>query len=163
MNGAVDPEKVYLTSSNHEWKRNAQGRIEWFGDEFEWAECRLCGTTGEDPGWNAREVKGPILTDSERVCPGVDLKILVTVSIWHPGKATEEDDGTAINKRVEIPMFEFLGWLLQPPTGIERDIVLDTLFDSLRQIVAEWKQVPKQHVENWQDAMTANRVKQRGQ
>lgn len=120
----------------HTWIRDQNGKVQLFGDEYEYAECRLCGDSSAT--WPSPED-----LDNDD-CEDLDTTIAFTVTIAHPGKATEYDDGSSVSQRVSIPLAEFM--LSSSPPGA----VIAKLAEA---VLAEFGAVQSAHAEHWARAI----------
>lgn len=134
----------------HQWRTDGDGEVKPLNEDADHpvAVCRICGTTSgclhaapDCPAIGAE----PLLDADD--CAGVDRTVVVTVSIRHPGKATEWNDRAGASMSKEIPLPELLDAVGDP--------VLDSLATMVEVISNGWRGVRTVHESAWRAAVEA--------
>lgn len=120
----------------HDWKRNGSGEIEDFGDDYPYAQCRLCGDTATIG--RASEIEADD-------CEGLDLNVTVSVCINHPGRAREYDDERAVAWTKTVSLAEVV--YARP------DVVAKAIGDAAEVITGTWRGAKTAHQPAWRTAV----------
>ena len=134
----------------HAWRTDADGEIQPLDEDADHpvAQCRICGITSgclhAQP--DCTEIGAEPRLDADD-CDGLDLSVRVSVSISHPGKATEYDDCAAVAMSELIPLSVLL--------SAKHDPVVKAIGDAVEVITGSWRGARTAHESAWRTAVEA--------
>lgn len=132
----------------HDWKRGTDGEVVPLNEDADHpvGQCRACGATSgclhADPYCSAIG-ETPGLDDDD--CEGLDLNVIVTVTIAHPGEAKEYRDQASVKMSTILPLADVM--------SAKHDLAVYALGNVAESVTEAWRAVRETYEAAWRTAV----------
>ncbi len=132
----------------HQWRTDEDGEVKPLDEDADHpvAQCRICGITSgclhAQPDCPAIGAEPYLDADD---CEGLDLAVVVTLSVRHPGNATEYRDRSGAEMRVEVSLADIVDHRADP--------VIEAMAKLVETMSGGWRAVRTQHESHWRQAL----------